>query len=671
MTRATLLPEREPAMDASMQKRHWTMIALLLLVALVYWPGLQGGYVFDDFPNIIDNVALHVSRNATWPQWLAAVFSSPSSDLQRPLAMLSFALNHAMTGLDPYWMKLTNLGIHLLNTWLVCLLVRRILQSVDTPGAERDASRSGWIALWVAAAWALNPINLMGVLFVVQRMESLCHTFVFAGLLLYMMGRTQLRTTGRGWPMILGGLIGGTVLGALVKESAVLLPVYALALEWTLLGFSGIRSGREPRLVALHAAVIGLPAVLGLAWLLPRALDPQAFHGRDFTLGERLLTEGRVVTDYLHWTVLPNLNQLSLYHDDYAVSRGLLSPPGTLLALLLLAFLLGLMVLLRRRRPLMALGLAWFFAAQLLTATVLPLELMFEHRNYFASLGLCLVLADACLRAPGTQTLRRAGAAAAVALFLLYTGLTALRAREWNDQLRFSISEASKHPQSPRATYDVARNLVILSDFKADSPYASRAFAALEQAMDAPNSNILPESAAIMLAARSGVPVQPGWWTSLQRKLRTRPIGPQETAALGGLVDCQMSGSCELPREAMLQAFAAALHQGPNAEVLNIYGNYALNLLQDPNLAMQAWREAAKLAPGTLQYQVNLARMLIASGQLEEAASRIENIRRLGRLGQNEQLANELEALAEQSRRGRAPTPLPAPPSRAESTSPK
>jgi hypothetical protein len=217
----------------------------------------------------------------------------------------------------------------------------------------------------------------------------------------------------------------------------------------------------------------------------------------------------------------------------------------------------------------------------------------------------------------------------------------------------------------------MARNLVIMSDFKADSPYASRAFAALEHAMDAPNSNILPESAAIMLAARSGVPVQPGWWTSLQRKLRTRPIGPQETAALGGLVDCQIGRWCELPREAMLQGFAAALHQGPNAEVLNIYGNYALNLLQDPNLAMQAWREAAELAPGTLQYQVNLARMLIASGQLEEAASRIENIRRLGRLGQNEQLANELEALAEQSRRGRAPTPLPAPPSRAESTSPK
>jgi hypothetical protein len=439
----------------------------------------------------------------------------------------------------------------------------------------------------------------------------------------------------------------------------VLLPVYALALEWTLLGFAGNRAGRDPRLVTLHAVVIGLPGVLGLAWLLPRALDPNAFNGRNFTLGERLLTEGRVVVDYLHWTLLPNLSQLSLYHDDYPVSRGLFSPHGTLLALLLLAALLGLMVWLRRRRPLVALGLAWFFAAHLLTATVLPLELMFEHRNYFASLGLMLAIADTCLRSPHARTGQRIGMAAAVGLLLLYTGLTALRAQEWSDQLRFSLSEASKHPQSPRATYDVARNFVILSGFKPDSPYTDRALVALDQAMHAPNANILPESAAIILAARSGLQIQPAWWTSLQSKLRTRPIGPQETAAMGSLVDCQIGESCALPREAMLQSFAAALDQGQNAEVLNIYGNYALNLLQDPNLAMQAWQQAAKLEPGTVQYQVNLARMLIASGQLEQAASRIDNIRRIGRLGQNEQLANELDGLVEQSRKGRTP-PTPS-----------
>jgi hypothetical protein len=499
------------------------------------------------------------------------------------------------------------------------------------------------------------------VLFVVQRMESLCHTFVFAGLWMYIVGRARLQLEGRGWALMLSGLVGCTALGVLVKESAVLLPLYALLLEWTLLRFDGNHGVRDRRLFGLYAAVLVIPALLGLAWLLPRTMASGAYSGRGFTLGERLLTEGRVVVDYLHWTVLPNLGQLSLYHDDYSVSHGLLSPPGTLLALLLLAALLATMAWLRGRRPLMALGLAWFFAAQLLTATVIPLELMFEHRNYFASLGLCLVLADLCLRAPGTRRWRLAGVASATALLMLYTGITALRAREWDDQLRFSLSESAKHPQSPRATYDVARNFIILSGYQPSSPYVDRAFAALDQAMHVPNATILPDAAAILLASRTARPLQPAWWSSLQRKLSSRSIGPQETAALASLVDCAIRQQCQLPPRDMVQTFASALDHGDSAETLSIYGNYALNVLRDPTLAMRVWQQAAKLDPGTVQYQVTLARLMIASGQFEQAAFRIQAVRRLGRFGQNEQMARELEQLAAQARTGRDAPMQPAP----------
>jgi hypothetical protein len=84
--------------------------------------------------------------------------------------------------------------------------------------------------------------------------------------------------------------------------------------------------------------------------------------------------------------------------------------------------------------------------------------------------------------------------------------------------------------------------------------------------------------------------------------------------------------------------------------MLSIFGSYALNVLHDPNLALRAWQRAAQLEPGTVQYQVTLAKMLIASAQLEKAASHVENVRRLGRLGQNEQIARELERLAAQAR---------------------
>src|SRR5690606_21589294 len=108
----------------------------------------------------------------------------------------------------------------------------------------------------------------------------------------------------------------------------------------------------------------------------------------------------------LRWTLFPSLRELSLYHDDYVISRGLLDPPSTALSGLLLAGVAGLAVWLRKRRPLAAIGLGWFFAAHLLTATVFPLELVHEHRNYFASMGLCLVLADLLLLAPRSELLR-------------------------------------------------------------------------------------------------------------------------------------------------------------------------------------------------------------------------------------------------------------------------
>jgi hypothetical protein len=413
--------------------------------------------------------------------------------------------------------------------------------------------------------------------------------------------------------------------------------------------------------MALYACVLVLPGVVAVAWQLPKLLGPGAYAARSFTMGERLLTEGRVLVDYLHWTLLPNLNRLSLYHDTYPVSHGLWSPPTTAFAWLLLAALLAAMWWLRNRRPLVALGIAWFFVAQLLTATVVPLELVYEHRNYFASLGVFLAVGDLLLRAPRGDALRRVGIVVAGCLLLVYAGTTALRALEWQSPLRFSLSEAAKDPQSARATYDVARTYIILSDYRADSPYTPQARVALERAMQAPGASPLPEAAAIIFASRVHAPLSPAWWSSLQDKLRHQPIGPQQTSSLASLVDCSIKGGCRLPQEDMVATFLAALERGPNPEVMNIYGNYALNVLADPNLAMRLWTETARRAPNVVQYQVTLARMYIASGQPDRAAGPIARIRSLGRLGQNERSAQDLESLAA-GRPGPPPAPAAQPP---------
>lgn len=624
------------------------LLGMLAVVAIVYGPGLGGGYAFDDYPNIVDNVALHVSFESSAHDWIRAVFSSPASYLQRPIAMLTFALNHAFSGLDPGPMKATNLVIHLFNTLLVFGLIRQLL-SVLSGATSRDTTLEGWIALWVAAAWALNPINLTGVLFIVQRMEALCHTFVFAGLWLYLLGRQELMRSGKGWMTLLAGLLGGTLLGLMAKESAILLPLYSFLIECCLLRFRTEGDRHDRRIVALFISVLVLPGLLGTAWLSHKFATTDWYSFRPFTLSERLLTEGRIVVDYLRWTLLPNVGELGLYHDDYLISHSLLAPASTLVALAILTGLATAGWCMRRRRPLTALGLLWFLGGHLLTGTILPLELVFEHRNYFPSLGLCLVLADGILRSK-VMSRRRVSVAIGSLLLMFYGAMTYLRASEWSDPVRFSITEAAKRPDSPRATYDLARTLIVLSNYDPNSPYVPGALEALTQARSVAGANIPADQASIIFASRLGRPVAPDVWASLAEKMGHRRIGPQETAALAALVDCGVQRKCQLPERSMLAVFAAALGQGPDPEVLNIYGNYALNCLDDPVLALRLWEDALALEPGEPQYLVNLAKLEIALGHFASASQRIVALRRSGLFGRHESEARSLEDLLDRSK---------------------
>jgi tetratricopeptide (TPR) repeat protein len=614
------------------------LLLILLATTLVYMPGMGGGFIFDDFQNLLANRSIAMG-DAEHQSWVAAMFSSPASDLQRPLAMLTFAINHYFGGFDSRQMKATNLGIHLLNVLLVFALVRGLARDA-LAGDEERARR---IALFASACWALHPINLMAVLYVVQRMESLCHTFVFAGLLMYAAGRRRQLAGRMGWGHILGGLGGGTLLGLACKESAVLLPLYALLVEATIFRWRGAGGPRQRGLPLLYTVVLFVPGVLGVLWLLPRALNPASWASRNFDLGQRLLTEGRVLLDYLHWSVLPDLRSLSLYHDDYVVSRGLLQPPSTLLAFALLAALAALAWALRRRRPLFALGIAWFFAAQALTATIVPLELVFEHRNYFASVGICLALADLCMLPADAGPRRALGIALASCFVLFLAGTTWLRADEWSSPLRFAETEASKHPHSARATYELARLLIIAGNYDPASPFTARAWPALDKAMQAPGSDALPYQAALMLAARTGQPLRQEWWQGLQRSLRDNPLKPQNQLALIALDNCSLEEICELPPADMLATFNAALEKGDQAGILSIYGKYALQQLGDHELGLRLWREAARLDPGNAQFRINLAMLYSDLDRPEEARRELAALRLLGRFDQYRADADALE----------------------------
>ncbi|MBT2143289.1 hypothetical protein KK133_04055 [Rhodanobacter sp. LX-100] len=647
------------------------MLAAFAITLLVYWPGLSGGFLFDDYPNIVDNKGVQ-PHDASLSSLAGAALSSPASDFKRPLASLSFAINYLATGLDPYWMKLTNLLIHLLNGWLVYLLSLALLRS----DPARKHPRASLVAVLIAAGWMLLPINLTAVLYVVQRMESMANLLVLLGLLGYVAGRHHMLTPpcrkGPRWGgfiLCAASITVPTVFGILAKETAVMLPLYALLIEWTLFRFGGPRETslssvehqtgrsrrRDLRLIGLFLLVLALPMALGLVWLLPGVLKPETWAARDFTLGTRLLSEARIVTDYVAWILLPTPNALSFYHDDFRISTGLLTPWSTLVTIVVLAALIALVWWLRPRRPLAALGIALFLGCQLLTGTILPLELIYEHRNYFASFGLLLAITPP-LAVPRSQPFALPRHTLLAGLLLCWTALTAMTAYAWGNPLRLAEDLASRAPQSPRAQYELGRTYIIYSHYDPASPFTKLAYAPLEKSASLPNSSILPEQALIFMNARMKLPLKDAWWDSMIAKLQAHKPGVQDESSLGALTQCAREDRCKLPSGRMMDSFIAALaHPNPSARLLATYGDYAWNVLDDHALGERMTEESVKTSPDEPAYQITLIRMLIALGKTDKARDAYRQLETLNIGGRLDSSLAELQVQIPPSTTNRMP----------------
>jgi hypothetical protein len=664
----------------------WLLFAFLIITGAVYWPGLSGGFLFDDYPNIVDNQGVQ-PHEASLSTLVNAALSSPASEFKRPLASLSFAVNYLVSGLDPYAMKLTNLVIHLLNGLLTFLLARALLQIAflqkarSVVGVSEESARASIVAALIAGGWMLLPINLTGVLYVVQRMESMANLFVLLGLIAYVTGRRRMLglvpatesgasheahvSSGASYLLFCATSVTlPLAVGILAKETAIMLPLYALLIEWILFGFrkrqpdkllmpaSGDRKPRmDRRILSLFLLVLIVPMVIGMAWLLPGVLNTDTWASRDFSLATRLLSEARIIVDYIDWSLLPTPDALAFYHDNFQISQGLLTPWTTFASIVFLGVLIALMFWLRRRLPLAALGIALFLGCQLLTGTILPLELIYEHRNYFASFGLLLAIVPLLAAQSKTATDKIALSvpmalpryALLAGLMLCWAALTALTAYAWGNPLRLAEDLAARAPESPRAQYELGRTYIIYSHYDPASPFTRLAYSPLEKSAALPNSSILPEQALIFMNARMQLPLKDAWWDSMIAKLKARKPGVQDESSLGALTQCAREHRCNLPEDRMMEAFIAALaHPVPSARLLATYGDYAWNVLEDHDLGERMTEEAVKTSPDEPAYQITLIRMLAVQDRRAEAEKALERLDRLNIGGRLNNTLNQL-----------------------------
>lgn len=636
---------KPPALDWRRAVTGWRFAGLCLVllgvVFVVDRPGLDGGWLYDDIPNIVTNAGLQFSQ-LTWPNLWHAAFSLRAGLFWRPLAMTTFALEVHWFGLQPFAFKLTNLLIHLANGMLVLALLLQIAGALrETRGWFSDRAGARAFALAVTAAWLLAPLTLSTVLYVVQREVLLATFFTLLGLVGFVRLRRALWRNPR--PAVLTGLIaltlGAGALAVAAKESGALLPLYALVLELGLFRFRD-RSGRASISAWIYfALLLFLPGAIGTGWLLSHGVLG-GYAQRPFTLGQRLLTEPRVLIHYLRWTLAPTLQALGFFHDDIALSTGLTAPATTVPALVGCAGLLAAGVWLLPRRPLLGMGVLWFFAGQALESTFIPLIIAFEHRNYLASLGPLLALAAFLIAEPSLRRLRKP-AIGALAVFLGLTAwVSAGRAWEWSSNARLAVYQAAHHPESAGAAYMLARQLTDAT--LAGTPQlAPQAWQALRHAAGLPGSGLIPYTAMIVLAAGSHRPVRRAWFEAMVTHARSVPLRPTDLSGLAALNRCLAAGPCASLRGRLLALYAAlyraARPRTARAELANLLVLHANAIGYDTAARRARARtllaEASALQPQVAGFHANLFTLALREGRYAQAQSELEAIEGLNRRG--------------------------------------
>jgi tetratricopeptide (TPR) repeat protein len=612
--------------------RRWTWIGITLilaLTALVYSGGLNGPFLFDDHVHItqnrwvkIDSLAMPDLQRA----WNSSFIEFPSN---RPLAQLSFGINHALAGLDPWVFKATNLVIHLLSGVFVFTFVRLACQATRR---RRDDHLLGiLVAIFATALWLLHPIHVSTVLYTVQRMAQLSTLSLLIALSLYLWGRLRVTEGQKGGMIAILATVPVAAIGFLGKENTVLLPLLLLACELTLLrrvGFGGHNGAKW----TTWGLLITLPLVVGIAYL---AMHPGmlSYEGRTFTFDERLLTQPRVLWLYIKLLFIPDISAFALFHDGLQVSTSVLRPPTTLAAITGLLLLVFFAWRLRARQPVFTFAVAFFLASHALESTVFPLEMVFEHRNYLAAIGPLFWLAHTVIVGSRHLRARRLILVLGALLLASYAAVAAIRVSYWSSYQDFVLSTAERHPDSPRANFLAGQYFIsVLDKAETAAPELANAARSLFDAglaADPRCINCLFGLLVLDLHLNRDPP--PELIASLEQVLGDGHVGPTRVAVshFSFLSRWHRSDGHKLSSSDFQRIFDAAQanpgwQHTARAGIASAYREYYEFVVGDLEAALQQSKIAVNAWPDQWGYHAHLVRILRKLGRNNEALAAAE-----------------------------------------------
>jgi len=536
----------------------------LLLVGIVL---IAYGTVWNfEFVNIDDDLYLRdypqIQQGLSWDNVLWAMTAMKAA-FWHPLTWLSHMLDSQLFGLNPAGHHVTSLLLHMANVLLLFALLQQMTGSV-------------WCSAWVAALFALHPLNVESVAWVSQRKTVLSTLFWLLTLLAYV-GYVKKPD----WKRYLG-MMGVFVLGLMAKPMLVTLPFVLLLLDyWPLERLGNDSKAFWERLPKL--ALEKLPLFVPVAAASILAIEAQSQAGalsswEGLPLGTRVGNAVLAYGLYLKKMVWPT--DLAVFYPHPGSSLGVW--PVALAALLLVGLSLGVWWQ-GRRSPYLVVGWLWYLGTLFPVSGIIQVggHAMADRYAYVPLIGLFIILAWGAAELAQTLSFPKEGLlVAGLCVVIVLTGVVRLQLSYWRNS--FTLFQHAL--ESTQDNHMAHSNLGIAFLGKDD----------LDEAID-----------------------------HFRKALEIKPIHAGVHTNLG--IALRRKGMLEEALEHSIRSVQI------NPEVAEAHNNLGISLFQKERVeeALQEFRKALELKPDYTTCYYNLGVVLESQNRIEEAAESFRQVLRL------------------------------------------
>ena len=439
------------------RKNIFVFITLFIIILSIYSNTFQAPWHLDDTANIIENSALHLTK-FSWPNLKKTFFAKPRppGELYRPVACLSFALNYYFGRDNALGYHIVNISIHFLTAFFLFLF---IYYTLNLPLIkERYGKNSYFIALLSTILWTINPLQIQAVTYIVQRMASMAGMFYIITLYLYLKGRTATQKPEKVILFILCTI--STLLAFGSKENAIMIPASLFLYDFLLIqGISRETAKKNCKILVAGAILTVCIGIIYFAFTEATLSSVFSLYDeRPFTLWERLITQPRIIILYISLILYPMSTRLCVEHD-IAISHSLFDPPTTIISIIVIIGILIGAIFIAKRKPLITFSVLFFFLNHIIESTILPLELIFEHRNYIPSMLFFVPIVIGLINALSYFSYKRSMQviiAVSIVLVIIGEGHTAfMRNFTWRSEESLWIDCTEKYPHLIRAHHNL------------------------------------------------------------------------------------------------------------------------------------------------------------------------------------------------------------------------